>query len=229
MRISNRWVSPATITYLPLCIWKFTIDHRFCEVFVLFGFQLRASQLLVRKKNRCALSKSCFPLSLLLPNSWQTFPALQCCFVCVLLGAVVAFLLLTLPTSLCKFVTFTSPVVWKDRDFSALPPLSNSSHSASKSPAEEKPNLLVLAPFIHLEKQTWGRVWLVYLLSFLSLSISVWLTLQLPWHPWDWGQNGMNQKILATCIMGSLSSHFLLNSAEPEHARQLGSKWEGNC
>lgn len=64
---------------------------------------------------------------------------------------------------------------------------------------------------------------------FLSLSISIWLTLQLPWHPWDWGQNGMNQKILATCIMGSLSSHFLLNSAEPEHARQLGSKWEGNC
>lgn len=99
-----------------------------------------------------------------------------------------------------------------------------------KSPSRRKDKSSGVSTLYTQERPTQERLWSVCVVLYpLSLTLTTWLTLELLWHPWDWGQNGINQKRLEPCIMGFLSNHFLLNSAEPEHDREQGAKWEGNC
>lgn len=106
----------------------------------------------------------------------------------------------------------------------------SSTSPAVKKPSRRKDESFGVSTFHTQERQTQERIWSVCVVLYpLSLTVTTWLTLEMLWHPWDWGQSGINKKRLEPCIMGFLSNHFLLHSAEPEHDREQGAKWEGNC
>lgn len=107
---------------------------------------------------------------------------------------------------------------------------SSSSPATKKKPSRRKYKSSGVSTLDTQQRQAQERIWSVCVVLYpLSLTLTTWVTLELLWHPWDRGQNGINQKRLEPCIMGFLSNHFLLNSAEPEHDREQGAKWEGNC